>query len=172
MTHSTIGARRSRRAAYQALSTTLVAIVTTGMIACGGGKDSATAPTITNVAGTYVLQTIDQATLPQEIVNGTALDNSTRTLYDQFVLTVQSGTLVLDENGQYHTSFDSDLVLDGTSPNRAIEAQGTYTLTGKRIVLLRDNGVDWSEGTLENGRVTMQMTLMSGEPLKAYAFQK
>ena len=150
---------------------TLVAIVTTGVIGCGGGKDSATAPTTTNVAGTYVLQTIDQAVLPKEISTGTETDNTTRTLYDQFVLSIQRGTLVLDETGHYQTSFDYDLALDGSTPNHAIREQGTYTLTGKRIVLLRDNG-DRSEGTLENGRVIMQMTLMGGGSLKAYVFQK
>src|SRR4029450_8319328 len=101
MTHTSTGARRSlRRAIQQSISTTLVAIVTIGIIPSRG--DSATARTTTSVAGTYVLQTIDHAVLPKEISSGTATDYAPGTLYDQFILTIQRGTLVLDENGHYH----------------------------------------------------------------------
>lgn len=172
MTRFATGARRSiLRAILDTITATLVTIVTTGIIGCGGGKDATTAPTVT-VAGTYVLQKIDQAVLPTEIFNGSATDNTTGKAYDQFIVTVNSGTLELDAQGNYHTMFGYEIVLDGKAENRTLQAQGTYEVNGKQISLTRDNRVDGADGTLESGQVTLELTLMGNTPNKAYVFRK
>ena len=138
---------------------------------CGGG-DSSTAPAAQNVAGVYTLQQIDGANMPVQIFNGSATDDQTGTWYKEFIVTITGGTLELTADRHYHTRFDYTLVHDGVSEDRTLTAQGTYVVTAGRLTLLRDNGVDGSDGVVEGENVTVDLTLMRNDPTKPYRFRK
>jgi hypothetical protein len=159
-----------RRATIEKITICLVAILTTGAMACGG-KDASTAPS-TGIAGTYTLQRIDGAALPTEVFNGSASDDATGKFYEEFILTVKGGTLELDTEGNYRTTYDYKLVLDGVAANRTLRAQGTYKVNGDQICLLRDNGVDTGGGTIQGRQVTLELTLMGGRPNQDYVYRK
>jgi hypothetical protein len=57
--------------------------------------------------------------------------------YDDFIVTIDTGTLELDPRGHYSSKFVYSLVLDGVAENRTITAQGTYEVNGKQGVARR-----------------------------------
>lgn len=150
----------------------LIAIIGASTVACGDGNAATTAPTVT-VAGTYVLQKIEDGVIPVEIFNGSASDATTGEWYDDFIVTIDTGTLELDPRGHYNSKFVYSLVLDGVAENRTITAQGTYEVSGKQVVLTRGDDLDdRTEGTIENGQVTLALTLMGGTANKPYVFRR
>ena len=171
MTPMTISMARRTRRAKRGVATFAAAALVTGAVACGGGTDGSTAPPESH-AGLYTLRQIARAAPPTKIYDGGATDDSTGTWYDQFIVTVNAGTLDLDGQGQYHMTFEYTLVHNGVSENRTQRAQGTYHVNGTRIVLIRDRGVDDAEGTVSADAITMEMTLMRNTPTVPYTFQK
>jgi hypothetical protein len=170
---STSRETRSRWCAFnETIASWLVAAVTIGIMACGGGKDAPTSPSSANVAGTYALLEIDQASLPVEIFNGRASDATTGKVYDEFIVRIKDGALELDANGRYRTRFGYTLTLDGVPEDRTLTAQGTYEVKGKEIILTHENGVDKGGGSIEGGQITMEMTLVRNTPNKSYVFRK
>lgn len=139
-------------------------------IACKGGGDASTAPAL-DYTGIYTLQSIDAGPLPVRIFDGSATETTSGQWYAQFIVTINRGTLELDEQGHYHTTFEYTLVEDGTTFNRTLEAHGTYRLDGDKVVLLRDNG-DLGLGFVRDAGVTLYLTLMGSDPNKAYAFTR
>jgi hypothetical protein len=163
-------ARQKRRVTRMVTAFT-AAVLVTGAAACGGGSDGTTAPRV-SYAGLYTLRQIARVAPPTKIYDGGATDDSTGTWYDQFVVTINSGTLDLDDQGHYHITFEYTLVHNGVSENRTQRAQGTYHVEGTQIVLIRDTGVDGAEGTVSAGAITVEMTLMRNTPTVPYTFQK
>lgn len=172
MTYTTFAAAiRPRRALIERVTTLAVAILLSGTAACGGNSDSATAPKA-DYSGTYSLRSIDQAAPPVKVFDGSATDATTGKWYAQFIVTVNRGTLELDAQGNYRTTFDYTLVEDGVSENRTLRAQGTYAIDVGQIILHRDNGTDTAEGSVKNGEVTLDMTLMGSTANAPFTFRK
>lgn len=162
-----------RRATLRAVRLTRTIGVVAAIVGAGcGGGDSSTGPSKPNVVGTYTLQQIGGAAMPVEIFNGSATDDLTGIWYAEFVVTVKGGTLELTPDGRYRTSFDYTLLHDGVREDRTLVAEGTYEVAGDRLTLLRDNGVDGSDGSVADGSVTVELTLMRNDPTKPFRFRK
>lgn len=175
MTHTTSADARCARRTVRGTVAKTIAVLATAVLGLGaagcGGSDSTTAPDRSYV-GVYALHEVNQAALPVQIYNGSARDDTDGQWYEQFVVTIKTGTLELDGQGRYHTSFDYTLVHDGTPVDRTLEARGTYEVEGNKIHLLRDNGVDRGSGTMQNGAVTLYLTLIGSQSNQAYTYRK
>ena len=143
-----------------------------GAAACGGsGSDSTTGPT-QDYSGVYTLQSIDRVAPPIKYFDGSARDATTGTWHNQFILTIRSGTLELDAQGRYHSTYAYTLVEDGATQNRVLRAQGTYEVSGGRIFLLRDTSTDRGQGIIKPGEVTLYLTLMDEDENRSFVFRK
>jgi len=171
MNSTTLAAAIRRRITLEKVAALCVAIALGGTAACGGGGDSVTAPK-TDVIGVYQLQAIANTTLPVKVFDGSGTDATTGNWYAQFVVTIKTGTFELDARGNYHSSFDYTLVHDGVSEDRTLVADGSYSITGNNVILRRSDGKDVTEGSIRDGQLTLNMTVMGNTEPKPYVYHK
>jgi hypothetical protein len=153
------------------------AVLTMATLASGAGgcsgKDSSTGPTTPqNVAGEYLLETIQTKSLPVKIYDGPIGEPGEDDYYDSYVLTIKRGAIDLDDAGNYHLMVDYHLVRDGYAVDDSWDGYGTYEINGNKIDLTRDDGVGGGDGTVRSGQVTIQMTMVDEGADMAYVFRK
>lgn len=171
MSSTTLAAASRRRAFMRPVSALCVAVALGGAAACSRGGDAVTAPK-GDVIGVYRLLSIANTALPVKVFDGAATDATTGNWYAQFIVTIKTGTVELDAQGNYHSSFDYTLVHDGVSEDRTLVANGTFSTNGSDVTLRRSDGKDVTTGSIKDGQLTLDMTVMSNTDLKPYAFHK
>ena len=168
---STFAAAMRRRLFTTRVATLCVAVTLGGTAACSRGGDSVTAPT-SDVIGVYRLRAIANTTLPVKVFDGPATDATTGNWYARFIVTIKSGTFELDAQGKYHSSFDYTVVEDGVSEDRTLVADGAYSIDGSVVTLRRSDGKDVTEGSIANGQLTIEMTVMGNTDPRSYVFHR
>jgi hypothetical protein len=174
MTHTSLDAPRlTWRARLQnAFAVVLVATLATGAAGCSSSTDSSTSPTNGNVAGEYLLETIQSKSLPVKIYDGPIGNPKDDNYYRSFVVTVKRGAIDLDGAGNYRRMVDYRLIADGEITDGSVEDGGTYEINGDRIVLTRDDGIDGGSGTVLPGELMVRMTIVdTGAPMQ-YVFRQ
>ena len=174
MTHTSLDAPRLtwRARLQKAFAVLTIATLATGAAGCGG-KDSSTEPTTPqNVAGEYLLETIQAKSLPVKIYDGPIGEPGDDDYYDSYVLTIKRGAIDLDDAGNYHLMVDYHLVRDGDAVDDSWDGYGTYEINGNKIDLTRDDGVGGGDGTVRSGQVTIQMTMVDEGVDMSYVFRK
>jgi hypothetical protein len=171
MSSTTPAAASRRRASIKQVAALCVVLALSGAAACSRGGDSATAPK-GDVIGVYRLQSIANTALPVKVFDGSATDATTGNWYAQFIVTIKSGSFELDAQGRYHSSFDYTLVHDGVSEDRTLVADGAYSIDGSDVILRRSDGKDVTEGSIRNGELTVEMTVMGKTEPRPYVFRK
>ena len=164
----------ARRPAWRARVQTgfvvmLVATLATGAAGCSS-KDSSTAPTTPNVAGDYLLETIQARSLPATVYDGPIGDPEDGTYHDSYVVTVTGGNVTLEDGGYYNILVSYTAVADGEPWSLLLMETGTYEIDGSRIVLTSDYG-DETAGTVRDGEVSVRMAI-AGEATMPYVFRK
>jgi hypothetical protein len=171
MSSKTFTAASRWRAFITPVTALCVAVALSGVAACSHGGDSVTAPKV-EVIGVYKLLSIANTALPVKVFDGAATDATTGNWYAQFIVTIKTGSVELDAQGNYHSSFDYTLVHDGVSEDRTLVANGTFSTNGSDVTLRRSDGKDVTTGSIEDGQLTLDMTVMGNADLKPYAFHK
>ena len=174
MTHTSLDAPRLTWSAriQKAFVVLSIATLATGAAACGG-KDSSTEPTTPqNIAGEYLLETIQTKQLPVKIYDGPIGEPGDDDYYDSYILTIKRGAIDLDDAGNFHLMMDYHLVRDGNAQDGSWDGYGTYEINGNKIALIRDDGVDGGDGTVRSGQVSLQMTMVDEGPDMPYVFRK
>ena len=171
MSSTTLAAASRRRASIRQVAALCAAVALSGASACSRGGDAVTAPKA-DVIGVYRLQSIANTALPVKVFDGSATDATTGNWYAQFIVTIKSGSFELDAQGNYHSSFDYTLVHDGVSEDRTLVADGGYSVNGSDVILRRSDGKDVTEGSLRNGQLTLELTVMAKSETRPYVFRK
>ena len=173
MTHTSLDASRPtwRARVQKALVVLSIATLATGAAGCGS-KDSSTEPTSRSVAGEYLLETIQTKALPVKIYDGPIGDPGDDDYYWSYVVTIKRGAIDLDDAGNYHLMMDYGLLANGDIEDDSFDGYGTYEINGNRIVLTRDDGDEGGTGTVRNGEVTIQMTMVDEGAVMPYVFRK
>jgi len=174
MTHTSLDATRltCRARLQNALALVLVASLATGAAGCGS-KDSRTAPmTPQNVAGEYLLETIQAKQLPVKIYDGPIGNPGDYDYFESYVVTIKRGAIDLDDAGNYHLMIDYHLVRDGEVVDDSFDGYGTYQINGNKIVLTREDGVGGGDGPVGSGQVTIEMNMVDEGDVMPYVFRK
>ena len=174
MTHTSLGAPRPtwRARLQKALAVLSIATLATGAVGCGS-KDSSTAPmTPQNVAGEYLLQTIQAKQLPVKIYDGPIGNPGDYDYFESYVVTIKRGAIDLDDAGNYHLMIDYHLVRDGEVVDDSVDGYGTYQINGNKIFLTREDGVGGGDGPVGSGQVTIEMNMVDEGDVMPYVFRK
>lgn len=173
MTHTSLDAPRLtwRARVQNAFAVVLVATLATGAAGCSS-KDSSTGPTNLNVAGEYLLETIQTKSVPVKIYDGPIGNPRDGDYYRSFVVTVKRGAIDLDDAGHYHMMVDYRVVADGETTDGSVDGRGSYEINGNRIALTRLDGVDGGAGTVRSGEVMIQMTIVDEGVTMPYVFRQ
>jgi len=173
MTHTSLDAPRPTWRAHVQKAFVVLSIATLATSAAGcGSKDSSTAPTSRSVAGEYLLETIQTKSLPAKIYDGPIGDPRDDDYYWSYVVTIKRGAIDLDDAGNYHLMVDYHLIADGEPEDDSFDGYGTYEINGNKIVLTRNDGDGGGDGTVRNGEVTIQMTMVDEGAVMPYVFRK
>ena len=173
MTHASLDAPRPtwRARLQKAFAVLSIATLATGAAGCGS-RDSSTAPTPQNIAGEYLLETIQAKQLPVKVYDGPVGEPGDDDYYDSWALTIKRGAIDLDDAGNYHLMMDYHLVRDGDAFDDSFDGYGTYEINGNRIELTRGDGESGGNGTVRSGQVTIQMNMVAEGDVVPYVFRK
>ena len=92
--------------------------------------------------------------------------------FDSWALTIKRGAIDLDDAGNYHLMMDYHLVRDGDAFDDSFDGYGTYEINGNRIELTRGDGESGGNGTVQSGKVTIQMNMVAEGDVVPYVFRK
>ena len=162
---------RARRTIRSAIAG---AIATTALIAtsaCSGSGDSSTAPRDPeNPVGTFALFQVGQKNIPRVIFRG-PVTFPTGVSYDEFVVTITGGEMILQENGDIHVAIDYKAAADGNEVSGTNAQDGTYEVYGNQISILGNKGDVGVDGTYRNGVITVDLDLVGNGELQTYTFR-
>lgn len=163
---ATLRARRTIRSGIAGMLATTALI---GTIACSGSSDSSTGPRDpANPVGTFALFQVDQKNIPRVIFRG-PFTFPGGAAYDEFVVTITGGEMILQENGEIHVAIDYKASADGNEVNGTRSAEGTYEVNGNQISIASgDGGVD---GIYRNGVITLELDLVGNGERQTYTFR-
>jgi len=148
----------------------LAATALIGTIACSG-SDSSTGPRNDgNPVGTYALFQVDQKNIPKTIFRGPA-NFPGGASYDEFVITITGGEMILQEDGDIHVAIDYRASADGNEVNGTNSQDGTYEIDGNQISIVGDKGDVGVEGTYRNGVITLDLDLVGNGERQTYTFR-
>src|SRR5574338_421711 len=88
-------------------ATIVVAALTVAAAGCGGGDTSGpTGPGGNNQIGLYALMTANKKAIPSEIYHGPYFDDTIPHFFNQVIVRVTGGELVLQEDDRFHLAID------------------------------------------------------------------
>ena len=149
----------------QRATTILVAAMTVAAAGCGSGDSSGpTGPGKSNQIGLYALITANKKAIPSEIYHGPFFDETARRFYNQVIVKVIGGELVLMENDRFHLEIRFELDADGEQQLWRFAVDGESEIDGGEIALWADAGGDPVIASIRNGTVTF--TSDTGTPGK------
>lgn len=153
------------------LAVLLAMSVLAGATACGGGSDAATGPGKNKVAGLYALMTIDKKAIPREVYHGPFFDAAASHFYNQLIVTVTGGEVVLRDDGTFHIAVDLDVNGDGETETGTIAFGGTYDVHGSDVALAV-NGGNGGSAALQDDYLTVDIDVLKGKgTLRKYFFR-
>jgi hypothetical protein len=175
--HTTTAGSRSRHplritrlAAALLLWTTLA-----GATACGGGGDSSTGPSAgpstDNPLGLYALMQVNQKAIPSEIKHGPFFDATVPHFYNQLIVKITGGELVLQKGGRFHFALDLYVNADGDESTLTRSIDGTWEVDDGEIDLTPDRGTGFTTATIANGNITMDLDVIGEGKFSAYRFE-
>jgi hypothetical protein len=136
-------------------ATILVAAMTVVAAGCGdGGSSGPTGPGGNDRLGLYALMTANRKPIPVEIYHGPYFDETIPHFFNQFVVRVTGGELVLQAGGRYHLALDLYLNGDGEEAQLTLPAEGNYEIDGNQIVLQADGAPEAARASIKNGTIT------------------
>ena len=149
----------------QRAATILVAAMMVAAAGCGGGDSSGpTGPAKSNQIGLYALITANKKAIPSEIYHGPFFDETVPRFYNQVIVKVIGGELVLMENDRFHLEIRFELDADGEQQLWRFAVDGESEIDGGEIALWADAGGDPVIASIRNGTVTF--TSDTGTPGK------
>ena len=175
--HTTTAGSRSRHtphitrlAAALLLCTTLASATACG----GGGGDSSTGPTdpgTRNQLGLYALMQVNKKAIPTEIKHGPFFDASVPHFYNQLIVKITGGELVLQDGGRFHFALDLYVNADGDEASLTKPIDGTWEMDGNELTLTPDRGTGYTTATIGKGSVSMDLDVIGEGKFSAYTFQ-
>ena len=161
------GTRRTIRSGFAGV---VAATALVGTIACSG-SDSSTGPRNNeNPVGTFALFQVGQKNIPKVIFRG-PITFPGGASYDEFVVTITGGEMILQENGDIHVAIDYKAAADGNEVSGTNSQNGTYEIDGNQISIWGDQGDGGVEGTYRNGVITVDLDLVGNGELQTYTFR-
>lgn len=141
-----------------------------GAVACSG-DDSSTGPQAPkNPAGSYVLQQVDQLSMPAEIFNGKYYSPYFDYTFDPFVVTITDGEIILADTGELEFAVNySNWALE-TEFRSSVKFSGTYEINGDRIRLDAAGGRSFT-GSYKNGVIALSLDVSSMGLMQTYSFR-
>jgi hypothetical protein len=98
--------------------------------------------------------TANRKPIPVEIYHGPYFDETIPHFFNQFVVRVTGGELVLQDGGRYHLALDLYLNGDGEEAQLTLPAEGDYEIDGNQIVLQADGAPEAARASIKNGTIT------------------
>ena len=149
--------------------TLLVALGVSGCIrdvaSVAGPGTKASGGTGTDIAGTYILRTVNGQSLPYTYRTAGA---------DTYVLLDDAVTMTAA--GQWNEVWHERQTISGVVSSKSFADAGTYAITGTRIVVTitsgSSSGAGTFEGTLSNGTLTLPGQASSGGPVETMIYTK
>lgn len=140
-----------------------------GAVACSG--DASAGPQAPrNPAGLYVLQQVDQKSVPAEIFHDTYYSPLLDVTFDPMVVTVTDGKIVLAGTGDVELAVNYSTWALGTEFTNSFKFTGTYEIDGDRIRLDAPNAS--FTGSYRNDVITVALDVYDpAETKKTYAFR-
>ena len=162
--------QRTRRTVRSGIAGALAATALIATVACGG-SDSSTGPrNPENPVGTFALFQVGQKNIPRTIFRGPVTFPGGAS-YDEFVVTITGGEMILQKNGDIHVAIDYKAAADGNEVSGTNAQDGTYEIDGNQISILGDKGDVGVEGTYRNGVITVDLDLVGNGELQTYTFR-
>ena len=161
MKHTSAAPRTGRRALAVLLAAALAAAA-----ACGG--DKSTGPRNSNPVGSYTLTQVDRASLPVEIYHGPYFDAANQRFYNQYIVTIDGGTVDLDADGSFSQLLKMTYDGDGEQSMGLSMGFGAYQVKGDKIRLVFDDDGSELNGTLRSGTLTIDLGDASPGSLQTY----
>ena len=146
------------------LATILVAALTVAAAGCGGGDSSGPAGPGSNQTGLYALITANKKAIPSEIYHGPFFDETVPRFYNQVIVRVIGGELILQEGDRFHLEIRFDLNADGDQQLWRFAVDGESEIDGGEIALWPDEGGEPVIASIRDGTVTF--TSDTGTPGK------
>lgn len=150
----------------------LIAVATlVGTMACGGDSDSSTGPRDNDITGLYALMTIDKKEIPREVYHGPFFDADAPHFYNQLIVTVTGGEVILQEDGTFRIAVDLTVNGDGEIQTGTIAFGGTYEVDGSNV-MFSVNGGNGGSATLQDDYLMVDIDVMKGKgTLRKYFFR-
>ena len=146
----------------------LLALTVSGCIrdvaGVAGPGTKASGGTGTDIAGTYILRTVNGQSLPYTYRTEGA---------DTYVLLDDAVTMTAA--GQWNEVWHERHTVSGVVSSKSLADAGTYTITGTRIVVTivsGSSGTGSYEGTYSNGTLTLPGQSSSGGPVETMIYTK
>jgi len=136
-----------------------------------GGGANGNGGTGTGASGTYTLRAIDRNSLPYDIHRGPFFDATNKHFYNQLIVRVTSGAIVLDPLGDVNVWLDYAITADGQSSNKHVENAGTWKMVGNQVTIYVD-GKATAQFTIQNGQVVESADVIPDGTMHEYTFQK
>jgi hypothetical protein len=135
-------------------ATIAVAAMTVAAAGCGGGDSAGpTGPGGTQL-GLYALMTANKKAIPTEIYHGPYFDETIPYFFNQFIVRVTGGELVLQDDDRFHLAIDLYINADGEEGTLTIPVDGDFEIDGGKIALWADGGEEPEIAAIRNGTVT------------------
>jgi len=171
MTRINTVATPTRRTIRSGIAGVLATTALIGTIACSGSSDSSTGPRNNeNPVGTFALFQVGQKNIPRVIFRGPVTFPGGAS-YDEFVVTITGGEMILEKNGDIHVAIDYKAAADGNEISGTNAQDGTYEIDGNQISILGDKGDVGVDGTYRNGVITVDLDLVGNGELQTYTFR-
>ena len=136
-------------------ATIAVAAMTVAAAGCGGGDSSGpTGPGGDNQLGLYALMTANKKVIPTEIYHGPFFDETIPRFFNQVIVRVTGGELVLQEDNRFHLAIDLYLYADGDEDAATLAVDGDFETEGGKIELWADGAEGPVVAAIRNGTVT------------------
>jgi hypothetical protein len=102
----------------------------------GCGSDGPTSPNSgAKVAGTWVLESVDDEEPPVAVHRGAYLDPATGIFFNNFIFRVTSGYIEIRENESFYLAIQYQVEADGQTGQGNIELEGEWDLVDDEVVL-------------------------------------
>jgi hypothetical protein len=135
-------------------ATIVVAAMMVTAAGCGGSDSGPTGPGGNNRLGLYALMTANKKVIPSEIYHGPYFDETVPRFYNQVIVRVTGGELLLQEDDRFHLQIEFYLNADGDEQQWRFAVDGNAEIDGGRIALWADGGGDPVIASIRNGSVT------------------
>jgi len=160
--------QRARRTIRSRIAGMLATAALLGTVACSGSDKSTGPRDPANPVGTFALFQVGQKKIPREIFRGPVTFPNGAS-YDEFVVTITGGEMILQKNGEIHVAIDYRAAADGNEVTGTNSDDGTFEIDGDQILISADGG--GVDGTYRNGVIAVRLDLVGNGELQTYTFR-